>query len=76
MDETVVLLVAPGIQLKSVHKNRRFHSTTYWKHYSDGIAVADDDFVIKSKYYSLIYSSCFDSYLEFFQDVFIFRNLF
>ena len=26
---------------------------------------SDDDFVIKSKYYSLIYSSCFESYLEF-----------
>ena len=27
--------------------------------------LSDDDFVIKSKYYSLIYSSCFNSYLEF-----------
>ena len=27
--------------------------------------LSDDDFVIKLKYYSLIYLSCFDSYLEF-----------
>ena len=31
----------------------------------DKIILSDDNFVIKSKYYSLIYSSCFDSYLEF-----------
>ena len=29
------------------------------------IILSDDDFVIKSKYYSLMYSSSFDSYLEF-----------
>ena len=36
----------------------------------------DDDFVITWKYYSLIYSSCFDSYLEFSKMSLIFRNMF
>ena len=37
--------------------------------------LSDDDFEIKSKIYSLTHSSCFNSYLEF-QDDLIFWNLF
>jgi hypothetical protein len=43
--------------------------------YCISFCLSDDDFEIKLKIYSLIHLSCFNSYLEFHDDL-IFRNLF